>query len=56
MLQDIARPVLTDPAAAQLRFERRHPLYRRMAGLTIATADQTPAQTVDALLVALAKK
>ena len=56
MLQDIARPVLTDPAAAQLRFERRHPLYRRMAGLTIATSDQTPAQTVDALLVALAKK
>ena len=56
MLQDIARPVLTDPAAAQLRFERRHPLYRRMAGLTIATSDQTPAQTVDALLLALPKK
>jgi shikimate kinase len=61
MLQDLgdpalARPVLRDPAAAQLRFERRHPLYRRMAGLTIATSDQTPAQTVDALLVALAKK
>ena len=56
MLQDVARPVLADPAAAQLRFERRHPLYRRMAGLTIATSDQTPAQTVDALLLALAKK
>jgi shikimate kinase len=56
MLQEVARPVLTDPAAAQLRFERRHPLYRRMAGLTIATSDQTPAQTVDALLLALAKK
>src|SRR5271170_5508996 len=55
MLQDIARPVLTDPAAAQLRFERRHPLYRRMAGLTIATSDQTPAQTVDSLLLALAQ-
>ena len=50
MLQDIGRPVLTDPAAAQLRFERRHPLYRRLAGLTIVTANQTPAQTVDALL------
>jgi shikimate kinase len=50
MLQDIARPVLADPAAAQLRFERRHPLYRRLAGLTIVTANQTPAQTVDALL------
>ena len=56
MLLDIARPVLTDPTAAQLRFERRHPLYRRMAGLTIATSDQTPAQTVDALLLGLAKK
>jgi shikimate kinase len=41
---------LADPAAAQLRFERRHPLYRRLAGLTIVTANQTPAQTVDALL------
>ena len=53
MLQDIARPVLEDPAAAQLRFERRHPLYRRMAGLTIATSDQTPTQTVEALLQGL---
>ncbi|NYF90837.1 shikimate kinase [Tunturiibacter empetritectus] len=57
MLQDLgrpnARPVLEDPAAAQIRFERRHPLYRRMAALTIATADQTPAQTVEALLLAL---
>ncbi|MEO6982439.1 MAG: shikimate kinase, partial [Edaphobacter sp.] len=39
MLQDIgdpalARPVLADPVAAQLRFARRHPLYRRLAGLT----------------------
>lgn len=55
MLQDLgdpalARPVLADPAAAQLRFERRHPLYRRLAGLTIVTANQTPAQTVDALI------
>ncbi|MBB5342617.1 shikimate kinase [Tunturibacter empetritectus] len=58
MLQDLgdpalARPVLADPAAAQLRLERRHPLYRRMAALTIATSDQTPAQTVEALLLAL---
>ncbi|WP_353073543.1 shikimate kinase [Tunturiibacter gelidoferens] len=61
MLQDLgdpalARPVLRDPAAAQLRFERRHPLYRRMAGLTIATSNQTPTQTVEALLRALAEK
>jgi shikimate kinase len=50
MLQDIARPVLEDPAAAQLRFNKRHPLYRRLANLTIDTADQTAIQTVDALL------
>jgi shikimate kinase len=58
MLQDfgdpaIARPVLADPAAAQLRFNKRHPLYRRLAGLTIDTADQTADQTADALLLGL---
>ena len=54
MLQDLgrpdARPVLSDPAEAQLRFIRRHPLYCRLAGLTIETTALTPAQTVDALL------
>jgi shikimate kinase len=50
MLQDIARPVLADPAAAQQRFQKRHPLYRRLANLTIDTADQTASQTVEALL------
>jgi shikimate kinase len=50
MLQDIARPVLEDPAAAQLRFAHRHPLYLRLAGLTIDTANLTPDQTVDAIL------
>jgi shikimate kinase len=55
MLQDIARPVLADPAAAQLRFQKRHPLYRRLANLTISTADQTAGQTVDALLFGLTK-
>jgi shikimate kinase len=55
MLQDIARPVLADPAAAQLRFQKRHPLYRRLANLTIDTSDQTPEQTVDALLASAFK-
>ncbi len=50
MLQDIARPVLADPTAAQLRFQKRHPLYRRLANLTLDTADQTPEQTVEAIL------
>jgi shikimate kinase len=55
MLQDIARPVLADPTAAQLRFQKRHPLYRRLANLTIDTADQTADQTIDALLLSLSK-
>jgi shikimate kinase len=49
----LARPVLADPAAAQLRFQKRHPLYRRLANLTIDTADLTADQTIDALLLAL---
>ncbi|HTD95856.1 MAG TPA: shikimate kinase [Edaphobacter sp.] len=58
MLQDLgdpalARPVLQDPATAELRFARRHPLYRRLARLTVDTADLTPQETVDALLAAL---
>jgi shikimate kinase len=53
MLQDIARPVLEDPAAAQLRFTRRHPLYRRLASLTIDTSDLTADQTIDRLLLNL---
>jgi shikimate kinase len=60
MLQDLgdpalARPVLRDPTAAQLRFTRRHPLYRRLANLTIDTADLTADQTIDTLLLALAQ-
>ena len=53
MLQDIARPVLEDPAAAQLRFARRHPLYTRLSRLTIDTAALTPDQTVEAILAGL---
>jgi shikimate kinase len=53
MLQDIARPVLADPTAAQLRFNKRHPLYRRLANLTIDTAGHTADQTIDTLLLRL---
>ncbi|WP_263368369.1 shikimate kinase [Edaphobacter bradus] len=56
MLQDIARPVLQDPAAAELRFAHRHPLYARLAQLTIETSEHTPEQTVDALLLALKRQ
>jgi shikimate kinase len=52
MLQDIARPVLADPSAAELRFAHRHPLYLRLAALTIDTTDLTPDQTVEAILAA----
>jgi shikimate kinase len=53
MLQEIGRPVLQDPAAAQLRFARRHPLYRRIARLTVDTTSQTANETADAILAAL---
>ena len=50
-----ARPVLADPDAANLRFASRHPLYLRVAGLTLNTADLTPHQTVSTLLDNLKK-
>ena len=53
MMQNIARPILEDPEVAQLRFSTRHPLYLRLARLTIDTADLTPEQTVTALIAAL---
>ena len=56
ILQDISRPVLADPETAQARFATRHPLYKRLAGLTIDTATLTSEETVDALLAALANR
>lgn len=55
MLQDISRPVFANAALAQARFTERHPLYRRIAHLTISTINLTPTQTVPALLGALNK-
>jgi|SRR5215469_1324863 len=55
VLQEIARPVLQDPAAAELRFARRHPLYTRLSQLTVETADLTPEDTAEAILAALNK-
>ena len=51
MLQSFAspehvRPVLASPAEAQARFSARQPLYRRLARVTIATADITPTEAV----------
>ena len=38
MLQEIGRPVLADPAAAEERFARRRPLYIPMSPLTVYTS------------------
>jgi shikimate kinase len=56
ILQDTPRPVLTDPESAQTRYTSRHPLYKRLAGLTIDTATLSADETVDALLAALTSK
>ena len=48
------RPNLASPAQAQVRFAARQPLYRRLARLTIPTADLTPAETAHTLLTSLA--
>jgi shikimate kinase len=55
VLQDITRPVLSDPDAAQARFAQRRPHYIRLAGHTIDTTNLTPEETVTALLSALNK-
>ena len=47
------RPVLADPAAAEARFLLRHPIYLRLAHLTLDTASLTPDETVAALLARL---
>lgn len=53
MLQDITRPVLADPAQAQLRFARRRPFYTLISQLTVDTSAQAPEETVDAILATL---
>jgi shikimate kinase len=53
VLQEISRPVLADPAAAQVRFLERHPLYRRLARHTIDTSNIEAMETVEAIFLAL---
>lgn len=50
MLQQIDRPVLADPAAAQLRFDRRRPLYQRLSRLAIDTSSVSAEETVETIL------
>ena len=56
VLQDITRPNLADPTAAEARFATRQTLYTRLATLTIHTAELTPEATTDAILTVLANK
>ncbi len=49
------RPVLADPVDAAARFAARQPLYRRLARLTLPTAERTPAEAAAVLLRELAK-
>ena len=56
VLQNLVRPVLSDPDAAHARFAARHPLYTRLAGITIETANLTPQETVDEILLLLKTK
>ena len=56
MLQTLARPVLADPAAAQLRFTERQPLYRRLARHTVNTHRLDPGAVTDAVLAMLSAR
>lgn len=51
---DPIRPLLSDPVAAEARFLARQPIYRRLARVTVSTAELTPGQAVETLLVNLA--
>ncbi|ADW68350.1 shikimate kinase [Granulicella tundricola] len=58
MLQSFAspdhiRPLLASPEQAEARFLTRQPIYRRLARLTLSTADLTTQQAVDQLLSSL---
>jgi shikimate kinase len=56
VLQEVARPVLADPALAEARFRERQPLYRRLARHTVDTSSLTPETAAQALLAALHRK
>lgn len=48
--RDSNRPNLRDPEAARTRFNTRHPLYRRLARVTVDTAQRSAGETAEALL------
>lgn len=53
ILQEIDRPILSNPEDAQIRFASRHPLYLRLSSLTINTGELTLDQTLERLTIAL---
>ncbi len=53
--RDADRPNLRDSDTAQARFNLRHPLYRRLARITVETSALSPEETVPVLLRAIAK-
>lgn len=50
------RPNFADPVAAEARFTARHPIYSRLAHVSIETGDLTPADSAAAVLAAVAAK
>ena len=53
VLQGVSRPVLADPALAELRFAQRQPLYRSLAHHTLDTSTLEAPAAIEALLAAL---
>ena len=50
------RPLFADPISAETRFTARHPLYLRLAHVSIDTDNLTPAASVAAVLQAISVK
>jgi shikimate kinase len=48
------RPLLADPTTAEARYHARQPIYRRLARITVDTADLSPEETVAIVLANLA--
>jgi shikimate kinase len=53
---ELSRPVLTSPAEATARFATRQPLYRRLARLTLSTADLSVQDSAKAIMEMLPKQ
>jgi shikimate kinase len=53
---ELSRPVLASPTEAAARFATRQPLYRRLARLTLVTADLSPQDSAHAIVEMLPKQ